>query len=255
MLKFRTTNIFLVAALLILVVVFFFHHFHLFYFLIPATIYLILLFYGSFHVRSGFYMDIICSGNFHNNEIAITFDDGPQNNITPAVLDVLNKNNIKAGFFCIGKKITGNEDIIKRIVNQGHLIGNHTWSHSVFIDFYSAKRILREIKQTEDLIFKITNQRTKFFRPPYGVTNPSVRKAVEIGKYRAVGWNVRSLDTHHWKKPGRIVNRVIKKLKPGSIILFHDTNSDSPVILEKFIRYVLSKGFTIVQLDKLIETN
>ena len=111
------------------------------YLLIVLAIFIGILAYGSFYIGSNFYLKTYCYAPKNNNEISITFDDGPNSIVTPKLLDILKEYDIKATFFCIGNKIQGNESIIQRINNEGHLIGNHSYSHSVYFDFFSYKKI------------------------------------------------------------------------------------------------------------------
>ena len=126
-------------------------------------------------------------------KISLTFDDGP-GIYTLEILDLLKKYNVKATFFCIGKNIEMYPEIIKQIIDEGHLIGNHSYGHSPFFDFYNAKKIIEEIQKTDTLLEKLTSKKINFFRPPYGVTTPSIRRAIKITGHKVIGWNIRSLD-------------------------------------------------------------
>ncbi|MCD4747112.1 MAG: polysaccharide deacetylase family protein [Bacteroidales bacterium] len=222
----------------------------IFYVLIIA-LYVLLLSYGSYFINSNFYIRTICSKKNNNKEIAITFDDGPVKEITPLILDVLKEFNIKAAFFCIGNRIINNESILKQIDEEGHIIGNHSYSHSCYFDFFSSKKMTEELIKTEDIIYQTIGKKVRFFRPPYGVTNPALKKAVNKMKYTVIGWSLRSLDTKG-KDHRKILSRVKKRLKPGDIILFHDINPEIINVLREFIEYALSNNYKIVRFDKLI---
>lgn len=217
-------------------------------------LFLSFLVYGSFFVNSNFYIRTICSTDNSNREIAITFDDGPVREITPEVLKLLNVFGVKAAFFCIGEKIKSNKDILKRIDAEGHIVGNHTYSHSNYFDFYTSKRMKKELEDTEKIIYETIGKRVRFFRPPYGVTNPALKKAVQHLNYLVIGWSKRSLDTKS-KNEKKILKRVTKKLSSGNIILFHDLNPAIINVLSEFIRYALSKDYKIVRLDQLLKTD
>ncbi len=165
--------------------------------------------------------------------IQLSFDDGPHPTITPQILRILKKYNQKALFFCIGKNIEKYPETAKQIVQEGHKIGNHSYSHAYTFDFFSVKKVQKELQKTNEIIEKITGTECTVFRPPYGVTNPNIAKAVKNLNMQAVGWSIRSLDTLGDKES--IKNR-IKKAKPGDIILFHDTKENTPEILEDFLR-------------------
>lgn len=213
--------------------------------------YLLLLIYGSIFVCSGFYLKAICSAPVAEKIIALTFDDGPDRNLTPQVLEILKEHNAKGNFFCIGRKASDNPELLKQIDNANHIIGSHSYSHSVFFDFYSKGRIADELKKTEDVIHSATGKKVNYFRPPFGVTNPPLSKAVGKMNYKVIGWNIRSLDTLITGS-GKVLNRIIPKIKPGAIILLHDNNPRLPDILRKLLRYCDDKGYRCVRLDEML---
>ncbi len=226
---------------------------HYLVFLAAFVIYIGVMIYGSFNIGSNFYLKPILSVKTGEKKIALTFDDGPDETITPIILETLGKFNISATFFCVGHKIAANPQVLKEMVDRGHLVGNHSYSHSYWFDFYTAKRITKELKDTEELIEEIISRKVRFFRPPYGVTNPALAKAVKKCNYTTIGWNIRSLDTPERKKTKRIVSRVIRKMKPGSIILLHDKHPNIGTVLEKLVEHAAEAGYKIVRLDELIE--
>jgi peptidoglycan/xylan/chitin deacetylase (PgdA/CDA1 family) len=221
--------------------------------LAAALVYLGVMIYGSFYIGSNFYLKPILSVKTGEKKIALTFDDGPDETITPVILDTLGKWNIRAAFFCVGRKISANPALLKKIDEREHLIGNHTHSHSNWFGFYSAKRMMNELKETDELIQQIVNRKVRFFRPPFGVTNPAMEKAVRKCNYVTIGWNIRSLDTPKRKKTEQIVSRIIRKIKPGSIILLHDKNPNIGTVLEKLLEHTAKTGYEVVRLDELIK--
>ena len=114
---------------------------------------------------------------------------------TRQILDILKENQAQAAFFCIGKNITGNEDLLKRMVREGHIIGNHSFSHHPLFDFFSSRKMLNDMTAMNQLVKNITGLIPRFFRPPYGVTNPNLKKAVMSGGFISIGWSIRSYDT------------------------------------------------------------
>lgn len=214
-------------------------------------LYFLILIYGSFFVGSNFYIKTICSGQISGKKISITFDDGPTEVVTEQILDILKDYGVKATFFCIGKHILNNAEIIKRMDLEGHIVGNHSLSHSYWFDLYTGQRMFNELKETEDIIIKTIGKKTKFFRPPYGVTNPALKKAVNKLDYKAIGWNLKSMDTMSISKE-KILSRINRKLKPGNIILFHDNGKKIIEVLQEFLIYAGQKEYQIVGLDELI---
>ena len=201
-------------------------------FTIPLLIYSFILFLGAKNVCSQFYMKVKCASD-EKSQIHLTFDDGPDSSVTPEILKVLERHNKKATFFCIGEKIESYPEIIKKIIKNGHKIGNHSYSHSNFFDFFRTSKVIKELDKTNKLIKEISGKECTIFRPPYGVTNPNIAKAVKKLNMETVGWSIRSLDTVKDKKT---VLKRLKKAKPGDIILFHDTKVHTVEILEEFLR-------------------
>jgi peptidoglycan/xylan/chitin deacetylase (PgdA/CDA1 family) len=211
----------------------------------------LLLFYGSYYIGSGFYIPVICSAKTDRKEIAITFDDGPAVNFSPGILDVLKKSNVPAAFFCIGKNIAANKAILKRIVAEGHIVGNHSNSHHFWFDLYSTEKMMEDMMSMSDRVFEVIGVRPNLFRPPYGVTNPNLAKAINKTGMLPVGWNIRSMDTVV-KDDKKLLNKVLKLVKPGAILLFHDTSETTFSMLPAFIEKVKLQGYDIVRLDKLL---
>ncbi len=210
------------------------------------------LVFGSINVCSNFYLKTICNGNTKANSISITFDDGPNQNITPIILDILKENEIKACFFCIGKNAELNSELVKRIDSEGHIIGNHTYSHSNNFDLYSSSKMKNEILKTNSTIKAIINKDLQYFRPPFGVTNPNLAKALKKTNLISIGWSLRSFDTTAKGNITKTIKR-LEKIKAGDIVLLHDNITEATEILEKFITMVRTKDLKFVRLDELIQ--
>lgn len=251
MLNFRNTNIFFIVILVILIGL------HVKYGL-PVYIYPLLfvawslfIFWGCVNVSSGFFIKIVCKANTEKKEISISFDDGPAENYTQQILAILKAEDVKATFFCIGNRIAGNEAILKQVQDQGHIIGNHSYSHHFWFDMYSAKKMQDDLEQMDAEMERVTGLKPKLFRPPYGVTNPNLAKAIRNGGYTPVGWSVRSLDTVA-KDEQQLLNKINAGIKPGAVFLFHDTCKITLNVLPKFIQEVKNRGYNIIPLDKLL---
>jgi peptidoglycan/xylan/chitin deacetylase (PgdA/CDA1 family) len=212
---------------------------------------LFFLIYASASIRSGVYLKAACRLKTGEKIIALTFDDGPDSIITPKILDVLSDYDVPAVFFCTGHKTEGQERLLRRIVNEGHGLGNHSYTHSASFPLWSLAKMKKDIQRCEDCIDYITCRRS-FFRPPFGVTNPTVARAVAQLGYQTIGWNVRSFDTVK-KNYRNVVKRIIKKLQPGSIILLHDTTPAMPELLKDVIHQARQKGYRFVRADKYLE--
>ena len=196
------------------------------------------------------FMPVVCRTHTKKKQIAITFDDGPVEKNTALVLDILKCNNITATFFCIGKRMNENKELLKRIDEEGHIVGNHSYSHHFFFDFFSTKRLQKELEETNKISQEVIHKKLKLFRPPYGVTTPSLAKVVKQGGYKTIGWSIRSMDTITNDKK-KLLDK-ITKVKPGDIILFHEKVTLTINVLQAFIDSVKEQGYEIVRLDKLL---
>lgn len=206
---------------------------------------------GSSRISSNYHVKAFCHNPSETQKkIALTFDDGPSE-FTLEVLSLLKKYNAKATFFCIGKNIETHPEILKQIIADGHLVGNHSYSHSKFFDFYNAKQIAAEIEKTDELLEKYTSKKIIFFRPPYGVTTPSIRRALKITGHKVIGWNIRSLDGGT-KNKELIFNRIIKRVSPGGIVLLHDTASHSVLVLEQFLQFLEQNNYEVISIEELL---
>ncbi len=206
----------------------------------------------AFFPASGFhYRDVSTHGNRERKTLTLTFDDGPDAETTTLILDILQKYKLSAAFFIIGEKIEGNEGIIKRMVSEGHIIGNHSWSHSYLWDFYPSVKMANEIERTIRETEKFTGKRMKLFRPPYGVINPLVAKALVKTGVKTVAWSFRSFDTAAMD-PLALLAKTIIKTSPGDVMLFHDNCRLTAGILEKIIVSLQERGFTFIPLDEML---
>lgn len=251
MLNFNTLNIVFVTLLIGMIGYHFFHSIPVYAFIALLLVYLCFLFYGSYNVRSNFYLRTISSVKTARKQIAISFDDGPVPGYTDRILEVLKLHNVKAAFFCIGKRIRENEALLKQVYDEGHLIGNHSYSHDLWFDLFSSQKMDADLKMMSDAMQKVTGVKPRLFRPPYGVTNPNLKKAIQKNNFVAVGWNIRSMDTVI-KDGQKLLEKVTGSLKPGAIVLFHDTGKATTDILSAFITRCRQQEYEIVRLDKLL---
>jgi peptidoglycan-N-acetylglucosamine deacetylase len=246
-------NISVLSASLLLFITFcsFFLEVKWWYFLLAFIFWLGLTTYGAFDIRANYFIKTYsfkptCS----LSKIAITFDDGPTE-FTLEILDVLRKFNAKATFFCIGKQIEKHPEILQKIMQEGHIVGNHSYSHSNLIGFFSVERVRYEIEQNDQLIFSKLNKKPLFYRPPFGVTNPKIAKALAVTKHFCIGWDNRSLDTVITNE-NQILNRIKSKIKPGGIILLHDTSLKTVHVLEQLLLFLHSENYQVTPLDELL---
>ena len=179
--------------------------------------------------------------------IALTFDDGPHPVYTPKLLDGLKERNVKATFFVVGKNIEGREDIIKRMDEEGHLIGNHTYDH-VKITGLPAEEACAQITKTSELVKEITGKNTEFVRPPFGAWDKKLECGFEMFP---VLWSIDPLD---WttKNVDAVVQKVLSRAEENSIILLHDYYDSSVEAALKIVDALLERGFEFVTVDELV---
>ncbi|MCG0276335.1 MAG: polysaccharide deacetylase family protein [Thermosediminibacteraceae bacterium] len=183
-------------------------------------------------------------------KIAISFDAAWGSDKTPKLLEILRKYNVKTTFFLVKMWMEKNPDMTKLIAQEGHEIGNHSATHPR-MGSLSKQQIIEEIKSTHEKIKELTGQECKVFRPPFGdYSNTLIETANELGYY-VIQWDVDSLD---WKdlSASAIYNRVIKQVKPGSIVLFHNNGKYTAEALEPILRELKNRGFEIVPVSELL---
>jgi peptidoglycan/xylan/chitin deacetylase (PgdA/CDA1 family) len=251
MLKHTIIAVFFASIMLLLTFLSLFIVVELKYFIYVGLLWFLIVLIGSTLIFTNYHIKAFCSNSLEKqNVISLTFDDGPHE-MTELVLEVLKKHQVKATFFCIGKNIEKYPGILKKINEEGHLIGNHSYSHASFFDFYRKNRVLEEIQKTDALINSIIEKKANFFRPPYGVTNPSIRRALSITKHKTIGWSIRSLDGIV-KNKKFIYYRIISRIAPGKIVLLHDTTIQSVEVLERLLIFLELNKYKVVSLEQLL---
>ena len=178
--------------------------------------------------------------------VALTFDDGPNAKYTEILLDGLKERGVKASFFLIGECIEGNEEIVKRMDEEGHLVGVHCLHHTD-LTREKPEEANNQLEQTKSMIEAVTGKTPEYVRPPFGNWNEALGDKVSM---EPVFWNVDSID---WKlkNTARIVNKVMKDTKNGDIILMHDEFQTSVEAALKIIDNLLANGYTFVTVDEL----
>lgn len=207
--------------------------------------------WASSDIGSGVFLKAKCQNAKFPEGLLLTFDDGPDPENTPLILEILEKNDVKAVFFVTGSKVEKYPEILKRISEKGHLIGNHSYSHSNLFPFFFKETILSELQRTAEICEKITGKKIFCFRPPFGVTNPRIAYAAKKLNYVTVGWSVRSKDTV-LKDSVMILKKVLDLVKGGDIILLHDTVDGSVKMLDKLINQCRTDGLEFIEPVKFL---
>ncbi|WP_264552811.1 polysaccharide deacetylase family protein [Flavobacterium sp. N2038] len=251
MITHKNISVFFIFLLLLLFLLNLYTAINFWWFVLIVLIWLGINAFGSARISSNYHVKAFCNNPLETEKkIALTFDDGPSI-FTLEVLELLKKYNAKATFFCIGKNIETHPEILKQIIAEGHLVGNHSYSHSKFFDFYHEDKITDELRKTDKLLEKFTSKKINFFRPPYGVTTPSIRRALKITGHQVIGWNIRSLDGGT-KNQDLILSRIKKRVSPGGIVLLHDTAPHSVLVLEQFLQFLQQNNYQVVSIEELL---
>ena len=184
--------------------------------------------------------------------VYLTFDDGPTPEITEWVLFQLKEYNAKATFFCIGNNIKKYPEIFKKVIEEGHAIGNHTFNH-VKGWKTSNKTYINEVESCEEVIRKssLKHQPTKLFRPPYGKIKPSQSRILRKKGYKIIMWDVLSVDFDVNITSQNCLNNVIENIENGSIIVFHDSVKafqNLEYTLPETLDFLKNKGFVCEKL-------
>lgn len=186
-------------------------------------------------------------------KIALTFDDGPHPRLTPEILSILKKYDVRATFFLVGENVRNYPELVGQILADGHEIGNHTDTHGKVseLSFFEMKK---EFEICESSIYEIAEYKTKLLRPPEGYLDSKIKAISKELDYNVILWNVDTRDWAH-ESPERICQNITDHVSGGSIILMHDYisyNSPTPKALELFLPILLEKGYKPVVVSDLI---
>jgi peptidoglycan/xylan/chitin deacetylase (PgdA/CDA1 family) len=198
--------------------------------------------------------------NAINKLVALTFDDGPSPVWTPKILDELKKAHIKATFFMLGEHVAEYPDIARRVVAEGHEVGNHTYDHHILL-YYTLDNLLKEINETQKVIKDKTGVKTKYFRPPKAWLTAEEKKEIEGMGYKIILWSLNSKDWVTFDDK-YIVKYILKNVRPGDIILFHDSGGvfsteggdrhETVKTIPSLVEKLREKGFKFVTITELL---
>ncbi|MCM3490594.1 polysaccharide deacetylase family protein [Alkalihalophilus marmarensis] len=200
--------------------------------------------------------DVVWEVKTKHQMVALTFDDGPDIRYTNTILDLLAEHNASATFFVVGNRVEEAPEVAKRIIKEGNEIANHTNTHPN-LSTLSQSELDKEIKDAEQAIFNVTGARPNLFRPPLGLYNDEIVHNIRENDYIAVMWSWHQ-DTYDWRNPGveAIVNKVLKNITNGDIILFHDYGGDRSQTV-KALAIILpelqKKGYQFVTVSELLK--
>jgi peptidoglycan/xylan/chitin deacetylase (PgdA/CDA1 family)/GT2 family glycosyltransferase len=218
--------------------------------------------YHGINPRSRFYGKVLSNGNRNYSQIALTFDDGPNEPYTSQVLSILEQYKIKATFFVIGQNVRRYPDICRRIVTAGHVIGNHSYYHRRLLCLGWGKAVASDIKLAHQAIYECARFEPKLFRPPYGYRTPWLMRTVRRLGYTVVTWDNMTSDWRTGKPGDEIIRTIVKRAKPGSVIVLHDGRNTRPSYersqmlqaLPQIVDTLKQRGFDFVTIPELLES-
>ncbi|MBO6143404.1 MAG: polysaccharide deacetylase family protein [Lachnospira sp.] len=194
-------------------------------------------------------------GDTTQNTIYLTFDCGYENGNTEPILDALKKHHVKATFFVVGNFLETSPEIVKRMIAEGHTVGNHTYHHLDMSSISSMDAFKKETQDVENLFEQITGTPiTKFYRPPQGKYNiENLKMAQELG-YHTFFWSLAYVDWYQDKQPTKdeAFGKLLKRIHPGAIVLLHSTSSTNAQILDELLTKWEEMGYTIKPLTELV---
>lgn len=186
----------------------------------------------------------------------LTFDAGYENGNTPAILDALKKHNVSATFFVVGTYIESEPDLIRRMVEEGHTVGNHTWHHPDMSGIETMEEFTKELSDVEDAFQEVTGQEmTRYYRPPRGIYSESnLEMAKELG-YKTFFWSLAYVDWYTDDQPTKeeAFDKLLSRIHPGAIVLLHSTSSTNAEILDELLTRWEEMGYQIRPLSELVE--
>lgn len=196
--------------------------------------------------------DAIFLGDTKQKELYLTFDNGYENGFTPAILDVLRDKKVPAAFFVTGHYLKDQPELVKRMAAEGHVVGNHSWSHPDMTRI-SNEKIKTELAQVQTEIHRLTGQQTSYLRPPRGIFNNRTLAESRAQGYVNVFWSVayKDWDTNVQRGTDYARQQVLKQLHPGAVILLHSVSKDNTEALASIIDEARKQGYVFKHLNEL----
>ena len=198
--------------------------------------------------------DTVYLGDTSEKVIYLTFDAGYENGCTAKILDVLQKHQVKAAFFLVGNYIEKNEDLVRRMVKEGHIVGNHTMHHYDMSKLSDKASFTRELTDLEELYKSTTGtDMPKYYRPPQGIySEENLRMAKELG-YKTVFWSLAYVDWNNDAQPSReqAFSKLLPRIHNGAVVLLHSTSQTNAEILDELLTKWKEMGFRFASIEEL----
>ncbi|MDO9066960.1 MAG: polysaccharide deacetylase family protein [Deltaproteobacteria bacterium] len=224
--------------------------------LFPLLFFLLACLIAPFFPGYGFFLPIISRGNPENNQVALTFDDGPSPLSTPILLDLLARHKLLATFFVVGRLAAKYPDLITAILAQGHTIGNHSHRHDPLLMLRTPKTLHEDIHTTQEILKK-QGVTPLVFRPPAGITNPRLQRVLARENLLAVNYSCRAMDGGN-RNVRNLAGKILQRLRPGDIIMLHDLPPQQPRLSDYWQQELdhlfaaLKDSYQVVALEEII---
>lgn len=225
---------------------------------VPLTLFVMLCAVAPFLPRAGFFFPVVSRGHTGRPLVALTFDDGPCPATTPRLLDLLAHHRVTATFFVTGAQAVRHPQLIRRIVAQGHAVGNHAFHHNRFRMFFQPSLMAREIGDTQRALTRLGIV-PLVFRPPVGITTPAMDRVLAAEGLTTVNYSLRAFDGGNRRLTG-LSGRILSRIRGDDIVLLHDTDPGEPERVDRWlgeIEAVLAgmrrSGLSAVPLSRLID--
>ena len=193
-------------------------------------------------------------GSTEDNMVYLTFDCGYENGNTAAILDTLKAHNAPAAFFVVGNYLTSEPDLVCRMIREGHIVGNHTWSHPDMSGITDREDFARQLQQVRDKFQEITGQEMPlYYRPPQGIySQENLSMAKGLG-YRTVFWSLAYVDWKQDQQPSEqeALEKLTERIHPGAVVLLHNTSSTNAAVLDRVLTAWEEMGYRFGTLDEL----
>ena len=197
-------------------------------------------------------------GNTDEKVIYLTFDAGYENGYTSDILDILKKHDVKAAFFLVGHYLKKEPQLVKRMIEEGHIVGNHTYNHPDMSKISDVESFKKELNSLEELYKQtIGTEMPKYYRPPQGKFNEeNLKLANELG-YKTIFWSLAYADWSNKEQPSKELafSKLIPRIHPGAVVLLHSTSKTNSQILDELLTKWKEMGYTFSTLDKLVQSN
>lgn len=224
----------------------------------PALLFALLVADGVFRPASALLLPVHLRAPGAEKQVALTFDDGPDPEVTPKVLDALSAAGARATFFVIGRHAEAHPDLVRRMIAEGHQVANHSFDHARTLNFASARRMQEEIEAGGRAVANVTGQaEPRWYRPPVGLKSPPLARAAKRLGLEVVMWSVHGRDTRG-ATPDAIAHRVLAAARPGAIVLLHDghdrggpARAATAEALPAILRGLAERGLEPVTIERL----